>query len=337
MAQIEADELDIAIVDAVRTAPRGSWRELGLALGVDPSTVSRRWTRMESSGVAWVTAHPSGNATPVCAMVEIDCEPGRSIEVARGLAPDREAATIRVTSGARDVMVLVQAATFEALSTYLLGLVPRVPGIACVRSHLLTHSALEASHWRDRALNPEQQRRLVGRSATGSAVTDALDEVDRRIVAVLHENGRMQLERIAERVDVGPLAVRRRLTRLQSGGLVTLRCDVAHELSGRSVWAMYFGSLDAQDLGSAAERLRVLPGIRTVSIAAGPFNVIVDAWLRSAPEVHDFERRLGQELPEMRILDRIVVLQMTKLLGRVLDADGRAVGIVPLAADMAQE
>jgi DNA-binding Lrp family transcriptional regulator len=333
---MDIDELDIAIVDAVRIAPRGSWRDLGLALGIDPSTVSRRWTRMEASGLAWVTAHPSGAATPVCALVEIDCEPGRSIDVARGLAGDREAATIKVTSGARDVMVLVQTLSLEALSSYLLGLVPRVAGIARVRSHILTRSTLEASRWRDGALNSEQQRRLGARMAVGSVTAEVLDEVDHRIVGALHENGRMSFERLAERSGVGALAVRRRLTRLQNGGLVTLRCDVSHELSGRSVWAMYFGSLDVQDLRSAEERLRTLHGVRAASFAAGPFNVVVDAWLHSTAEVHDFEWRMGQELPELRILDRTVVLQMTKLLGRVLDADGRVVGIVPLLSDDVQ-
>ncbi|MCP9967878.1 hypothetical protein LUX57_24305 [Actinomadura madurae] len=42
---------------------------------------------------------------------------------------------------------------------------------------------------------------------------------------------------------------------------------------------------------------------------------------------------MSRELPELRVQDRSVVLQMTKLIGHVLDADGRAVGIVPLLPD----
>lgn len=333
MAVTDFDELDLAIVDAVRTAPRASWRELGSALGVNPSTVSRRWSRMESSGAAWVTAHPSGGAMPVCALVEIDCEPGRSMDVARDLALDREAASIKVTSGPRDLVVLAQAVSLQALSGYLLGLVPRISGIARVRSHILTRSALEVSRWRDGSLDPEQRRRLGSPPVAGAAKADVLDRTDRLILAALHANGRMSLEGIAEFAGVGALAVRRRLTRMRNGGLVTLRCDVSHELSGRSVWAMYFGSLDVQDLRSAEQRIRVLPGVRAASFTAGPFNVVVDAWLRSTADVHELEWRMSQELPALRVLDRSVVLRMTKLLGRVLDAGGRAVGIVPLLPD----
>ncbi len=59
--------------------------------------------------VAWVTAHPSGRATPEVAVVEIDCTPERSSEVADVLADDPGAATTKLTSGARDVLVLAQA------------------------------------------------------------------------------------------------------------------------------------------------------------------------------------------------------------------------------------
>ncbi|MEU3623625.1 AsnC family protein [Amycolatopsis coloradensis] len=56
----EFDELDIAIVDAVRSAPRVSWRDLAPVMGVNAATIRRRWSRMQAAGVVWVTAHPAG-------------------------------------------------------------------------------------------------------------------------------------------------------------------------------------------------------------------------------------------------------------------------------------
>lgn len=327
------DELDIAIVDAVRSAPRASWRNLGKVLGVDPATVSRRWTRMESEGAAWVTAHPSGSATPVCALVEVDCAPGRVTEVARALGEDTQAATVKVTSGARDVLMLAQAPSLDSLSDYLLNLVARVPGIARIRSHVVTRSTLEASHWREGALNSEQRRRLGAKAGLRSDYAGILDDSDTRILRALHADGRMSYERLAEHAGVGPVAVRRRLSRMQKAGLITFRCDISRHLSGRSVAAVYFGSLDIQDLRTAEERIRSLPGARASTFVAGPFNVIVNASLRSTAEVHDLEWRMGQELPELRVQDRSVVLNMTKLLGRILDAEGRSVRSVPLVSD----
>ncbi|MDG4769752.1 Lrp/AsnC family transcriptional regulator [Solwaraspora sp. WMMD792] len=335
MAHSPLDELDVAIVDAVRSAPRASWRDLGDVLNVDPATVSRRWARMESEGVAWVTAHPSGPATPACALVEIDCAPGRSTEVARILAEDNQAATVKVTSGARDVLMLAQAPDLDSLSGYLLNLVRGTSGIVRVRSHVVTRSTLEASRWREGALTSEQRSRLDVRTAQRSDDAEVLAAADIRIIRALQSDGRMSFEQLAGHAGVGPVAVRRRLSRLQEAGLITFRCDVSRHLSGRSVSAVYFGSLDVQDLRAAEERIRTLPGVRASTFVAGPFNVIVDASLRSIAEVHDLEWRMGQQLPALRVQDRSVVLNMTKLLGRVLDSEGRSVRSVPLYPDAA--
>ncbi|GAA1749769.1 Lrp/AsnC family transcriptional regulator [Streptomonospora arabica] len=333
MGEPNFDELDVAVVDAVRSAPRASWRELAPVLGVDPATVGRRWSRMQSAGAAWVTAHPAGGATPTCALVEISCAPGRSGEVAGVLAGDVEAATVKLTAGARDALVLAQAPDLGALSDYLLDRVGRVPGLTDVRSHLMTRSALEGSRWREGALDSEQRTRLHTRAGSRPDPGAALQEPDRRIVRALSADGRMRFERLAEQVGLGPVAVRRRLARLEETGLVILRCDASRHLSGRPVAAVYFGSLDVDELENAEGRIRTLPGVRACSLVAGPYNVVVDAWLHSAAEAHDLERRMRRVLPALRIEDRSIVLRPVKLLGRILDAEGRSVRSVPLLAD----
>jgi DNA-binding Lrp family transcriptional regulator len=327
------DEIDIAIVDAVRSAPRASWRDLAPVLGVDPATVSRRWARMHSTGNAWVTAHPAGSATPLCALVEIDCTPGRSVEVADVLAADVEAATVKLTSGARDVLVLAQAPDLDALSAYLLDRVGHVPGITNVRSHLATRAALEASRWREGALDLEQRRRLLAHARKRPDQGAALQAADHRIVRALNIDGRMSFERLADHAGLGSVAVRRRLARLEESGLITFRCDTSRHLSGHSVAAVYFGSIDVRDLEDAEGRIRALPGVRACSLVAGPYNVIIDAWLHSTAEAHDLERKMSQVLPALRVQDRSVVLRTIKLLGRILDAEGRSVRSVPLLAD----
>jgi len=326
------DELDLAIVDAVRSAPRANWRHLAPVMGVDPATISRRWSRMRSAGVAWVTAHPSGGAPPACALVEIGSMPGRSTAVAEVLADDVEAATIKLTSGARDLQVLAQAPGLAALSAYLLERVGQVPGVRTMRSHIVTRSALEASQWREGSLDAEQRRRLHAHAATRAEHDTVLRPVDHRIIRALSLDGRMSFERLAEHAGVGAVTVRRRLARLEGAGLVTFRCDTSQHLSGRSVAATYYGSIDVHELDEAEGRIRMLPGVRSCSIVAGPYNVIIDAWLRSVTEAHELERTISHAVPALRIQDRSVVLRVVKLLGRVVDTEGRSVRSVPLLA-----
>ncbi|WP_033290076.1 Lrp/AsnC family transcriptional regulator [Amycolatopsis jejuensis] len=330
MPDVPFDELDLAIVDALRSSARATWRELAAVLGVDPATVARRWARMQAAGVAWVTAHPAGSITPTCALVEIRCAPGRSGEVAGLLAGDVEAPTVRLMSGARHILALAQAPDLGTLSRYVLDRVEHLPGITEVQSHPVTSSTVEAGRWRDGALDSEQRRRLAGSARKRPAHAGVLEGPDHRIAHALTVDGRMSFERLAEYAGIGPVAVGRRLTRLVDAGLVTFRCDTSPHLTGHSVAAVFFGSLDVRDLDAAEERIRSLPGVRASRFVAGPYNVVIDVWLRSTAEVREVERRMCQALPTLQVQDRAVVQRTVKLLGRILDEDGRSIRSVPL-------
>jgi len=77
----------------------------------------------------------------------------------------------------------------------------------------------------------------------------------------------------------------------------------------------------------------VLSGVREVrscAITTGPHNLVIDVWLRDLHDVHAFEAHLSRRLPRLTISDRSVVLRTVKHMGRLLDRDGRCMGVVPL-------
>ena len=59
-------------------------------------------------------------------------------------------------------------------------------------------------------------------------------------------------------------------------------------------------------------------------------NLVATVWVRSLVDVHSLEVRPAHALPHLRIVDRAVALRAVKLMGRLLDAGGRAVGFVPI-------
>ncbi|MER5227190.1 hypothetical protein [Streptomyces flaveus] len=61
-----------------------------------------------------------------------------------------------------------------------------------------------------------------------------------------------------------------------------------------------------------------------------PHNLVIDVWLRELADVHTFEAHLSRRLPRLTVGDRSVVLRTVKHMGRLLDHDGRCVGVVPL-------
>src|SRR4051812_14897586 len=131
----ELDELDRQLVHALQIHPRAAWRLVGEVLGVDPVTVSRRWRRLELQGLAWVTAYPrlTDAQHAVTAVVEIETEAGAADRVAAELAAGARVVTIKHTTGARDLVVTVQATDIDSLASHLTRDVSTVPGVRATR------------------------------------------------------------------------------------------------------------------------------------------------------------------------------------------------------------
>ena len=51
------DDVDFALVNALQLSPRAGWAQLEAVLGVDASTLSRRWARLIESGLVWIAVN----------------------------------------------------------------------------------------------------------------------------------------------------------------------------------------------------------------------------------------------------------------------------------------
>ncbi|WP_043662551.1 Lrp/AsnC family transcriptional regulator [Streptomyces xylophagus] len=336
-AAAELDELDRGVVHALQIHPRAPWTLVGDVLGVNPVTVARRWQRLEEAGLAWVTAYPrlSDFRIVVTGIVEVDTEPGVAEDVARALAAEHAVANVKITAGGRDVVTAVQTRDLDELAHLTTRLFQQTPGVRATRTHVSTGVPTEGSRWRLRSLDAAQCARIEASHAsdvppdTGTGTPALWDSLDAQILELLSSDGRMSIRALATATGVGLTTVRRRLQSLLASR-VSLRCDLARPLSGWPLSAVYFASVPAQYL---EETSRVLSGVREVrscAITAGPHNLVIDVWLRALADVHTFEAHLSRRLPRLVIDDRSVVLRTVKHMGRILDRDGRCVGVVPL-------
>ncbi|WP_443060106.1 Lrp/AsnC family transcriptional regulator [Streptomyces sp. NBC_00444] len=327
------DELDRSVVHALQIHPRASWTLVGEVLGINPVTAARRWRRLEEAGLAWVTAYPrlSNSRIVVSGVVEVDSEPGAAEDVAQVLAAESAVANIKLMAGGRDLVASVQARDLNELAHLTTLLFHGTPGVRATRTHVSTGVPTEGSRWRLRSLDAAQCARIEAALPVPSAMaeTASWDTLDAHLMELLSTDGRMSLRSLAAATDAGLTTVRRRLQSLLASR-VSLRCDLARPLSGWPLSAVYFASVPGQYL---EETTRVLAGVREVrscGITAGPNNLVIDVWLRTLADVHVFEAHLSRRLPRLTIGDRSVVLRTVKHMGRLLDRDGRSVGVVPL-------
>jgi DNA-binding Lrp family transcriptional regulator len=327
------DEVDRRIVHALQIHPRAPWRLVGEVLAIDPVTAARRWQRMEADRLAWVTAYPrlADARNAVTAVVEFDTRPGAGSQVAETIAAQARALNVKETAGGRDLVVSVQAPTLDELARFIARHLATVPGVTATRTHLVTAMPTEGSSWRLRSLDADQQFRLERAAATpaGPVRDAAWDAVDARMLTLLSTDGRMPIRRLAEELDTSVTTAGRRLRQLV-GTRISLRCDVARQVSGWPLSAVYFASAPADKLREISQALGSVSEVRACAITAGPHNLVIDVWLRNLPDVHNLEAHLCARLPPLRVADRAVVLRTVKHMGRLLDVDGRCRGVVPL-------
>src|SRR6478672_7064138 len=336
-----ADELDLAIVNCLQLQPRASWTLVGRALDIDPVTVARRWQRLSSAGIAWVSGRATGQGRPesCLAVVELSCTAAETLAIARRVTELPHVLSVEHTSGPRSLTILVEVRDLAFLSRFLLESVGTIPGVVATSSHAVTKVYSMGDHWQLHVLDASQravmmrapQPRLDGLTSEQTDLARGYDAVERQLILLLGEDGRMPAATLAARAGLSESTVRRRLAGLVGNGRVVLRCDMALPDSGWPVISWLWASADAGDIDAVALTLRRLPGIRVCwRISGGGPNLMLALTTHSLHELSLVEARLAAEVPQMTIHDRSMVLRSIKRMGRELDVNGRSVRSVPL-------
>ncbi|GAA0313172.1 AsnC family transcriptional regulator [Kineococcus aurantiacus] len=104
----------------------------------------------------------------------------------------------------------------------------------------------------------------------------ALDDLSKRIIEVLQEDGRMSYAAIGKVVGLSEAAVRQRVQRLLDGGVVQIVAVTDPVQVGFARQAM-IGIRAEGDTRIVADRLAEVPEIDYVVVTAGSFDVIVEA------------------------------------------------------------
>lgn len=317
------DDLDQRLIHALQISPRAPWSALAPVLGADPVTLSRRWARLVREGLVYVTGY--GWDQGQLSLIEIECSPGETLAVAHALAQDREAFTIDLTAGGRDIMLTLGAAGTEAVAAWTLERIRGVPGVRSMRTHLVSEVVTDARSWRMRVLSKDEVARVAALDArpTGGAVA-IRPEQGRAISEALTEDARMGVAELGARVGMTPRRARDALATMRASGRFVMRLDVARAHTPWPIYAWYFLRVPAAMVARVGPQLGRMDEVRLVVTTVGEYNVVVAVWLRTLQDVGRLEAIIEERLPGVTIADRSVVLRTTKHLGHLLDPRGRA-------------
>ncbi|MGK5683076.1 Lrp/AsnC family transcriptional regulator [Actinoplanes sp. URMC 104] len=107
-------------------------------------------------------------------------------------------------------------------------------------------------------------------------MAQALDDIDRRILAELTHDGRMSMRTLAERLHISRANAYARVERLRATNVIRgFRADVDPVAAGLGTSAYVTVNLNQAEWRDVGERLRALPGVVHLALVGGEFDVIM--------------------------------------------------------------
>lgn len=323
------DELDLALLDALQIAPRGSWRLIAGVLGISPITAARRWQQLTAARLAWVTVCGSLRLLKKTslAVVAISLEAVHIQHAAECLLADPYTVNVAHTAGNCDLLLFVWTPDLATFARYVTERLNRLPGVRTVEVSLASEVYSDGSRWRLHALDPEQAHSL--RQAAPYQEKPAIFRTeDRNLVVALSHNGRASYSELGNRVGTSAATVRRRLRRVLGNGAYVVRCEMSREISGFPVEVTLWLATPPDTAHAVGQRLARLPQTRLCATVVDNSNLVLVVWLRSTGEIPPLESEIVRLAPKVHITRRALTLRQLKLANRVLD-DGRAGRVIP--------
>ncbi|HEU4849876.1 MAG TPA: Lrp/AsnC family transcriptional regulator [Terrimesophilobacter sp.] len=140
----------------------------------------------------------------------------------------------------------------------------------------------------------------------------SLDEIDRRLLSALREDGRMPVAELARRLGVARATVTARIERLTaSGTIIGFTVRVRDELDPLAVRAMTLIEVEGRTTDNVIRELRGFPEIRSLHTTNGGWDLVAEL---GAETLAHFDGVLGR----IRSIEGVVNSETSLLLSSVL-------------------
>lgn len=275
------DELDRGLVSALHLAPRASFDELAAVLGVDASTISRRFARMTDERVLRVVGQVDwamySQVMPVHLFIDTAGTAPRAVIERLRAFPQMQ--YLAQTSGTSSVFATVHAAT-EDDTAAVLDEVYATAGVAAVQTLPVLAVHGRGAGWDPMLLDPAARRRglEIGDSAagrgTGGGDVDQLDSTERRLVSLLRQDGRAAAAALGRAVGLPPSTAHRAVRRLLDGGWVRPRVEIEPQQLGFATPFVLRVQVAAGAEPKALSELTAMPQTRYTTRVAGRAAIV---------------------------------------------------------------
>lgn len=143
-------------------------------------------------------------------------------------------------------------------------------------------------------------------------MAEILDDVDRRIIALLQEDGRKTNLEIASTVGVSEGTVRKRLHRLLQERIIEITAVTNPFRMGAHVDALIGLRVELGKLEQVGEQLVAMEEVRYCGYCAGTYDILLEALFTTNDELYHFLSQRLASIPGIRQTETFPVLKVPK-------------------------
>lgn len=325
------DEIDRQLVHALQIAPRSSWATLGEIIGRSPAVAAQRWQRLETQRLAWLVAYESLGTHTRMAFVTVTIDVGQRDAVIAALSDEPRVMSLSEGSRASLLHVVVATGSLEQLVGHVLDSITCIPGVRDVHARIVARLLAEGASWRLDALDASQRALAIEsaeRHAAGAwkqSSGPSFDDDSRALAQAFIRDPRARIARLAEELGRHEATVRRQLSALLNSGAITIRCEIAFDLSGWPIERSWFLRVPDGGIAALTAVAREYRGLRLVALTVGDANIVITAFSRTLEESVAFETQLLGSSVGVSITESVLHLRTWKRMYRSMGKIGRSV------------
>lgn len=338
------DSLDRAILGALAVRGRGSWAVIAEVAGSSPSTVQRRFARLQDEGLARVigTVDVLAAGLGISVMVRINCGSVSASKLAERLKSRPEVRFVSTVTGTADCVAEIVLLRLADLQPFLSELFPEAgihtEALPVLRTFTVPFQTfpgtLESALTRaDPAPGPVRTTAARGAGHPNAVapdldesegvvpVTAAISPTERRLVSLLIADGRRPVVELARELDRTELSTRRAIDALLSSGTVRIGPLISPTVLRLETELMIWISVAPELLSAAARQLARHPAVHFAAASAGRYNLVGQAFLANFGVAYDFTTSVLGALPGVREVDVTVQMTTHKRMWTAMDGD----------------
>ena len=288
IAPEQFDLLDRRIIAALQVDGRANWTEIAERSGSSLATVTRRGQHLLASGAVRVGVSSNINSPGAADLfvLRIGCRAGTQMRVARALAKRTDLRFLALVTGSSDLFAELICSRAESLHVRLINEIQAIDGVETCQSDLVLHAYKITQSWAQELI-PADGKDPASPAEPHSCDPSHLDETDRRILALLHEDGRASFRSVAEELGVNESTVRRRFEAMRERGCAWVLTIVAAPALGYESELILNISVSPSRLDAVAHELATYVGVRYLA-ATLSCSLVCEVIMPSTEDVYQF-------------------------------------------------